>query len=120
MNFIRNTPLRLMSSAGTITRPCGHKPTQSRPFPVYGFAGSWVGGRGPPGGVTGHVPSARLADADSPVVERRIFATPDGDAVELLIEQPAAASATHAIRSTLRMLYLALGSSEQAIVPQAP
>ena len=65
------------------------------------------------------MPSARLADADSPVVELRIFATPDGDAVELLIEQPAAASATHRIRSTLRMLYLALGSSEQAIVPQA-
>src|SRR3954464_5762679 len=112
MNFIRRTPLRLMLSGGTITNPRGHRPAQSRPFPTYGVGGSPVGGRGPPGGVTGQALRARLGGAargggvggvGRGVLGPRVSAPlPVGGAVELPPDQPAVPSPRHEISSALR------------------
>src|SRR6478735_4896475 len=109
MNFMRSTPRRLMSSGGTTTSPCGHKPTQSCPFPAYGAGGSPVGGRGPPGGVTGQALSARLGWAE-PVVELLPTEPLDDGVFELPIEQAAVPSTRHPIRNALRTLRLAPGT----------
>ena len=102
MNFIRKTPPRPMLSGGTITNPLGHRPTQSLPFPMYGVGGSPVGGRGPPGEVTGQEPSERLGPAELVLVEPPIPEPPDGVVAELPTEQPAVPTTRHEIRNALR------------------
>jgi hypothetical protein len=101
MNFIRSTPPGPTSSGGTITNPCGHRPTQIRPFPMYGVGGSPLGGRGPPDRVTGQPLSAKLGGTELVLVGLGA-ADPDGGAVDRPTEQPAAPSTRHEIRSALR------------------
>src|SRR6478609_10888338 len=118
MNFMRSTPRRLMSSGGTTTSPCGHKPTQSCPFPAYGAGGSPVGGRGPRGGVTGQALSARLGWAE-PAVELLPTEPLDDGVFELPIEQAAVPSTRHPIRNALRTLRLVLERPYPKMVPKA-
>src|SRR6476660_96806 len=104
MNFIRSTRPRPTSPGGTITNPRGHSPTHSRPLPRFGLGGSTLGGRGPPGGVTGHAPRARLGRAEAVVIELGVPEPPAGGAVERPSEQPAVPSTRHAISNALRTL----------------
>lgn len=68
-----------------------------------------MGGRGPPGGVTGQALSARLGWAE-PAVELLPTEPLDDGVFELPIEQAAVPSTRHPIRTALRTLRLAPGT----------